>query len=160
MTDNLPIAKEQFLSGIIPFVKFYKRLPYLNEDDVIIEIKDDEKDEIIEKTYRAKRYIEAYFNNQDELTEYLFDNNIITYELISECTRQTPTVIKNIMDATTKKPDKTVRHIVELFFNKDFYKGKLSSYADMCDDCTQKCKHDYFVSVISCPKYKKSKKKK
>lgn len=152
MTDSLPITKEQFDGSIIPFVNKYKRLPYLSEDDVEVEIEVDGEIEV--RPYRASRYISAFYGNQDKMTKYLIDNKIITYKLVAEITGYTETLISNVMEKKTKNPNVRVRRAVDIFFNKDYYEKELDKFADRCENCKlRSCKQSYWVEV-RCPNFK------
>lgn len=154
MSDNLPITKQQFDDSIIPFVNKYKRLPYLTEDDIEIEIEVDGEIEI--RPYRANRYVSAYYKNQDKMTKYLIDNVIITYKLVAEITGYTGTLISNAMTKSTKNPDAGVRRGIHNFFNFDFYEKELGKYTDRCSECKNSCKQFYWVEVW-CPNFKAKK---
>ncbi len=156
MSENLPITKQQFLDSIVPFIKVYRRLPYIDEDDILVPI-EDKDGSIVSSPYRAKRYIEAYFDGQDNLTEYLFEKCIITYDSIANIIGSTKTVVENAITTSTKNPDVEVRRDIHVFFNKDFYEGKLDSYNAKCMDCKRKCKQGYWVG-LSCNKYIEKKK--
>ncbi len=150
--NKLPITKQQFVDGIIPFIKTYKRLPYMSEDDILVPI-EGENGSIISSPYRAKRYIESYFDGQDNLTDYLFKKEIITYDLIANIIGSTRTIVENTITTNTKNPDVRVRRGVHIFFNKDFYEDKLDKYNSKCMDCKRKCRQGYWVR-LSCSKYK------
>lgn len=152
--SDLLITKEQFNEAIIKFIHRYERLPYQPEDDIEVEIKNDE-DELELKNYRANKYVKEFYKTQDKMSEELLNNNIITYKMISDITKISETVLKNAIEKTTKNPDLETRKAVHVFFNNDYYK-ELGIYAKKCEDCQGcKCKYDYFVSVVYCPKFKK-----
>ena len=155
MTDNLPITKEQFDDSIIPFVNKYKRLPYLSEDDIDVEVEIDGEIEI--KPYRASRYVNAFYGNQDKMTKHLTDNKTITYKMVADITGHSETVITNAITKSTKSPDVRVRRAIDVFFNKDNYEKELGKYASRCVDCTSRaCKQFYWVDV-RCPNFKAKK---
>lgn len=155
--DNLPITKEEFLSGILPFVEYYKRLPYMREDKIEVIKYNEEKEEDEIKIYTAAKYIEIFFESQDNLTDYLFENNIIEYSLVSEMVKIKEKRLRELLDGSAKKVEKSERRAVEIFFNNDFYED-LGKYADLCSKCSvRKCKHDYWITVVSCQNYKKKK---
>lgn len=157
--NNLPITKEQFIEGTLKFINSYKRLPYLQEDDVEVEIEN--KDGELEfRPFRAGKYVKEFYDNQDNMSEELFKENIITYKLIGEILGITETVVKNAITKETTVPEPRVRRLIHIFFNRDYY-TELGIYAKRCEDCEEcSCKHEYFVSVISCPRYKKKTEKK
>lgn len=152
--NNLPITKEQFIEGTLKFINIYKRLPFLSEDEIEVELEN--KDGEIEiRPFRANRYITEYFKNQDKMSEYLLKENIITYKSIGEVLNITPTIVENTITKKTANPEKRNRRLIHLYFNKDYY-TELGMYADKCMDCKGcKCKQEYWVDLISCPKYKK-----
>ena len=159
VNKDLPITKKQFEKSIPDFIKKYNRLPFLKEDDVEINMKND-KGKMELKPYRANRYIEEFYGNQDKMTKELFDKNIITYKLIADITELTETIVKNIITKETKNPDIQARHKIDMFFNNDFYEKELGKYNDRCMDCKKKCKQHYYSTIVVCPNYKEKKKKK
>lgn len=159
VNKDLPITKKQFEKSIPAFIDKYYRLPYLKEDDIEIEVKNDDG-EIELRPYVAKRYVSEFYGNQDKMTKELFDKNIITYKLIADITGLTETVAKNIVTKETKNPDIEARRKLHIFFNEDFYEKELGAYNDRCMDCKKKCKMYYYATIIECPNYKVKKKKK
>lgn len=156
---SLPITKKQFEDSIPDFIHKFKRLPYMKEDDVEVKIKND-NGEIESKPYRARKYIREYYDNQDNMTEELFDKGVISYESIADVLGLTPTLVKNAMTLSTKNPEIKVRRKLDIFFNKDFYENELGKYNTKCMGCgRRKCKQDYYVDIISCKRYKEKKKK-
>ena len=131
----------------------------MKEDDVEVEIKN-EDGEIEIRPYRANKYIEKYFESQENMSKELFDKNIITYKLIADTIGLTETVVKNIITKGTKNPEIHNRRMIHIFFNKDFYEKELGKYNDRCMDCKKKCKMDYYATIVVCPNYKEKKKKK
>ena len=154
MTDNLPITKQQFDDSIMPFVDKYKRLPYLSEDDIEIEVEVDGEIEI--RPYRSSRYISAYYGSQERMTSYLIDNDIITYKFVAEITGYTETVITNAITKSTKNPEVGVRRGIHNFFNFDFYEKELGKFAKRCVECKNSCKQFYWAEV-RCPNFKAKK---
>lgn len=151
---TLPITKEQFESSIINFINKYRRLPYMSEDDVDVEILND-NNELEIRLYKANRYIKEYYKTQEKLTEVLFDKNIISYKLIADTLGLTETVVRNAITKSTANPDVSVRRGIHIFFNKDYYK-ELGEFATLCGKCTKKCKQEYYMEV-RCKKYKEKK---
>lgn len=152
--DNLPITKQQFLDGTLKFIQSYKRLPFMDEDDIEAEtIGKDGKKEL--RPYRASRYIKEYYDTQDKLTESLLDNKLITYKSIADILGLTEVVTRNATTKETKNPQPNVRRQLHIFFNKDLYK-ELGEYANLCSGCTKRCKQHYFVEV-KCKNYKEKK---
>ena len=138
----------------MPFVKYYGRLPYISDDDILVPIKN--KDGNMEDLpYRANKYIKRYFKSQNNLTKYLFDNNILTYELISKYTDIEPSRIKSLMKGKLKKVDNQERRQLEIFFNKDFYE-KHNKLNEHCSNCKKKkqCGQHYWVNLWSCSRFK------
>lgn len=151
MADNLPIAKEQFLNSIPNFIAKHKRLPYLQEDDVLVEAKND-YGEIEARPYRASRYISAFYGSQDKMTEALFNKEILTYELIAATLGLTETLVCNAIEKETKNPQLEVRRGLHIFFNKDFYEDNLDKHHSTCENCKNTCKQEYWVG-LSCRKF-------
>lgn len=110
------------------------------------------------KPYRANRYIEEFYENQDNMIDELFDKNIITYKLIADTTGLTETLVENTIEKETKNPDIEARRMIHIFFNKDFYEKELGKYNDRCMGCKKKCKQSYYATIVVCPNYKKKKK--
>lgn len=155
--NNLPITKEQFDKAVINFVYTYERLPYQPEDEVEVELKND-NGELETRLYRASRYVTSYYEDQDNMSKEILENNVITYKMISDITGITEAVLKNAINKETKNPEKATRRAIEMFFNKDFYE-ELGKYATKCEGCKKckgcKSKYFYWISVIHCPMYKK-----
>ena len=159
MNKDLPITQKQFEKSIPNFIDKYYRLPYLKEDDIEIEVKNDDS-EIELRPYVAKRYVSEFYGNQDKMTKELFDKNIITYKLIADITGLTETLVENTIEKKTKNPEIGVRRKIDMFFNNDFYGKELGKYNDRCMDCKKKCKQPYYSTIVVCPNYKEKKKKK
>ena len=131
----------------------------MSEDDIEVGFENDDK-ELEFRPFRASRYIMAFYKNQDKMSEELLKENIITYKMIGEILNMTETVVENTVTKETVNPEKRNRRLIHMFFNHDYY-TELGKYADRCMDCEGcKCKHEYWVSVISCPSYKKKTEKK
>lgn len=146
--------------GIKEFFSRYKRLPYLPEDDVIVQ-GEDKKGEIVDKLYRASRYITEYYGNPEQMIEELFKLKIVSLELLSSMSGFSETIIQNIMENNTKTPDFRVRRFVEMTLGIDYYKKQLGTLNQShCEKCKnrKKCGQLYYVEVVSCPKYKANKK--
>ena len=156
---SLPITKKQFEGSIPDFINKYRRLPFLREDDVEIEVKNDDG-EIEKRPYRANRYINEYYGSQDNMVQELFDTGIISYKTIAKILGLTETVVKNAITLETKNPKIEVRRRLHIFFNKDFYEKELGRYNDRCqNNCSRRCKQYYFSDTYLCSKYKAKKKK-
>ena len=154
---SLPITKKQFEGSIPDFINKYRRLPYLKEDDIEVKIKNDDG-EIENRPYRASRYINEYYGNQDNMTKELFDKGIISYKSIAETLDLTETVVKNAMTLETKNPKIEVRRGLDIFFNKDLYEKELGKYSDRCvNSCSRRCKQYYFSDTYLCSRYKRKK---
>lgn len=151
---SLPITKQQFLDGVLKFIQSYNRLPYIEEDDIEVNIvvKNGKKEL---RPYRASRYIKEFYDTQDKLTESLLDSKLITYKSIADTIGLTEVVTRNAITKQTKSPQAKARRQLHIFFNKDLYK-ELGEYANLCSGCTKRCKQHYFVDV-RCKKYKEKK---
>ena len=130
-------------------------MPYISDDDILVSIKN-EDGKMEDLPYRANKYIKRYFKNQDNLTNYLFDKCILTYELISKITGIEASRLKSLMRGRLKKVDADERRQLEIFFNKDYYKklGKLNSKCCSCKK-QKKCGQHYWVNVVCCPNFAK-----
>lgn len=155
------INQDELIKGTLQFIEKYKRLPYQKEDDIEVQ-KLNDKNEVEIKPYRASKYIKEYYTNQDKFTEALFKQNVITYNLVGNILGLTPTVIKNTITKSNKNPDIKVRRQLEVFFNKDFYKGELPALNEVCKTCAKKadCGQYYWVDLVGCKKYREKKNKK
>lgn len=168
--EELVITKKQLVDAIPKFVEQYGRLPYMKEDEVIVEVEREEKDKdgnnIIvkrEQPYKAMKYIDGHFLSVDRFTKHLFNEGIISFEIISDKIDIRPKRIKELLKKTAKKIKVRERRMIDVFFNQDFYEedeGKLEK--SHCAKCTKakKCGQPYWVGVISCAKYRESKRKK
>lgn len=152
------INQNELIDGTLRFIYVYKRLPYYAEDD--IEVEKENKDNKLElRPYRAGKYIKEFFTNQDKYTQYLLDNKIITYETISEIIKIDKSRLEKLLNKKIKTPEIRERRQIEIFFNKDYF-PELGKYNENCGTCGKKqCKQLYWVSVISCGKQGKKKKK-
>lgn len=163
------VSKKKFTEAIPKFIKLHNRLPYMKEDDIIVsvdvEVKDKDgnvENKTEERPYTATKYIKGHFGDVDSLSNYLFDNNIISFKIISDMIGVTPKRIEELISGKAKKVEKNERRAVHLFFGKDYYEDIGKYNETHCEDCTKKksCGQDYWVSVISCDKFTKSKAKK
>ena len=152
------INQDELIKGTLRFIERYKRLPYYSEDDIEIEKLDDDN-ELVLKPYRALKYIKEEFATHEKYTKYLLQNNILTYEIISEHTKIKPDRLNILLKGEEDKIEVSERRIIHIFFNDDYYE-KLGMMCSYCKDCTQnkKCSQNYWVKIIQCPKYKKQKK--
>lgn len=150
----MPISKEEFEGSIAGFVESYKRLPFLNEDDIIVK-KKNKSGEYEELTYRASRYITAYYETRDNFVNTLVDNDIVTFKVIAKATGLTEAVVKNTITMSTKSPTLEARRAMDIFFDKDKYEH-LGKHATLCGGCSRRCKQAYFVEV-KCSKFKEKK---
>lgn len=129
----------------------------MDEDDVEVECEDNNGG-LIYRPYRANRYIQEYFSNQDKLTEFLFDKNVISYKLIADTLNLTETVTRNAITKRTVSPKLEVRRLIHMFFNKDYYE-ELGKFATLCAKCARrKCKQNYDAQV-ECKNYMTKKQK-
>ena len=149
------INKDELIKGSLDFINKYKRLPLYKEDDIEVE-KLNDNNEIELRSYRALKYINEYFKNQDKFADYLLKEKIITYKSIANIIGYSETITTNAITKTTKNPDVGVRRAIDIFFNKDYYEKELGLYASLCEKCTKRCKQHYFVEV-ECKKYKAKK---
>lgn len=148
MTD-----KKELIDAILKFIDTYKRLPYMNEDDIEIEIANDTGEKDV-KSYKASRYIKSNFTSQENLTKHLFDEGVISYKFIADTLSLTEAVVENAMTQKTKNPQIDVRRKLHMFFNKDLY-DKNGKYNTKCASCKKRCKQEYWVDLIQCKKYSK-----
>ena len=154
----LPITREQFLEGVVGFLKEYKRLPYLPDDDIVVQIKNKENEPEY-RPYRANRYIEEYYETQDKLTDKLFDSGVLSAGVLSEMSGFSETIINNLITKSTANPDIRARRAVHMILNSDYYESELGSLnTTHCSKCTKRrqCGQHYWVDIVSCSKYKKS----
>lgn len=150
------IKKDELIKGSLKFIDKYKRLPFYKEDDIEVE-KLNDNNEIELRPYRALKYVDEYFENQDKFADYLLKEKIITYKSIADIIGYSETITTNAITKTTKNPDVGVRRAIDIFFNKDYYEKELGLYANLCVKCTsRKCKQFYFVEV-NCKNYKAKK---
>ena len=155
------INQSELINETLQFINRYKRLPYLKEDDIEVEKLDDDN-ELIIKSYRSLKYINEYFGNYEKYTDYLFDNNILTYELVSKYTKVEPSRLKELLSGKADKVEVSERHSIHIFFNNDFYEKLGTLNERYCKNCTRnkKCGLEYWVAVVQCPKYKEKSNKK
>ena len=150
------INKDELIKGSLEFIDKYKRLPLYKSDDIVVEKLNDEN-EIELRTYKALKYVNEHFKNQNKFAEYLLKEKIITYKSIADIIGHSETVITNAITKSTKSPDVRVRRAIDVFFNKDNYEKELGKYASRCVDCTSRaCKQFYWVDV-RCPNFKAKK---
>ena len=148
------INKDELIKGSLDFINKYKRLPLYKEDDIEVE-KLNDNNEIELRTYRALKYVNEHFKNQNKFAEYLLKEKIITYKSIADIIGYSETITTNAIVKQTKNPQAEVRRQLHIFFNKDLYK-ELGEYANLCSGCTKRCKQHYFVEV-KCKNYKEKK---
>jgi len=129
----------------------------MDEDDVNVEIINGNGDKEL-RPYKANKYIKEYYKTQEKFIDEMFSNKIITYKSIGEILKLTETVTRNAITKSVKDLDVRIRRSIHIFFNKDYY-PELGLYNNRCIDCTNKCKQNYWVNVVACNKYKKSKAK-
>lgn len=167
--EELIISKEELVNAIPKFMAHYGRLPYMDEDDVIINIKKDKEEKdgsitsvVVEQPYKSLKYVKGHFGSTDNMTDYLFEQHILSFKIISDKTDISEKRVKDLMDGKATKVDKGERRRLHVFFNKDFYEEMGHLNSTHCSDCTKssQCGHPYWVSVISCPKFKKKVSKK
>lgn len=152
------INQDQLIKGILEFINIYKRLPYYVEDDINVEIINDEG-KLEFRPYRALKYVKENFDNQDKCTQYLLDNKLITYKIISEIIKIDRDRLEKLLNKEISEPEIHERRQIEIFFNKDYFE-ELGKWNDLCSGCSQnKCQQLYWVRVVSCGKYKEKKTK-
>lgn len=150
------ITKDEFISGVFKFIDNYKRLPYLPEDNIEVNMKND-KNEIEIKPYRANKYIKEFYGNQKNMSKSLFNSGLLTYKKIADTLDLSETIVRNTVTKSTKNPDVSSRHKIHMFFNKDFYEKELGKYTNKCNDCKKTCKQFYWILSINCLKYQSKK---
>ena len=148
------INKDELIKGSLDFINKYKRLPLYKEDDIEVE-KLNDNNEIELRSYRALKYINEYFKNQDKFADYLLKEKIITYKSIADIIGYSETITTNAITKSTKNVDVGVRRQLELFFNKDYYEKELGKYNSKCEGCKKQCKQFYWVDVAMCKEYSK-----
>lgn len=152
------INQKELIDGTLEFIKRYKRLPFLSEDNIEIE-KENDDGEMELKPYRAVKYVKERFVNQDKYSEYLIENRLLTYDKIAVVINIDENRLKKLINKDMDSPDSGERRTLELFFNKDYY-PELGKYNNVCESCTKReCKQAYWVQIINCPKHNKKKKK-
>lgn len=153
------INKDELIEGTLNFINTYERLPYLSDDDIEVE-KLNDNNELELNPYRAGKYIKEFFKNQDKYSNYLLQENILTYETISQIINIKINRLKELLGGNAKNVEISERRAIHIFFNKDFYKklGKLNSHCKNCMN-NKTCGQEYWVTVVHCPKFKDSKKK-
>ena len=62
------INKDELIKGSLEFIDKYKRLPLYKEDDIVVERLNDEN-EIELRSYRALKYVNEHFKNQNKFAE-------------------------------------------------------------------------------------------
>ena len=152
------INQDQLIKGILEFINMHKRLPYIAEDDIDVPITNDEG-ELELRPYRALKYVKEIFANQEKCTQYLLDNKLITYEMISEIIKIDRDRLENLLSKKISEPEIKERRQIEVFFNRDYFE-ELGKWNDMCTKCSKKCQQFYWVNLISCNKFKEKKSKK
>lgn len=151
--NNLPITKQQFVDGTINFIHAYKRLPYLPEDDVNVNVINNEG-EVDVKIYRAGKYVKGYYKTQDKMTTELISSGELTYKEISKIIGIDVKLLESVINGELKEIDNVNRICIENFFNKDYF-PKQSKFAETCKDCKNSCKQKYNVAVMQCKKKEK-----
>ena len=144
----MPITKGQFIKGTIDFIHRCKRLPYLQGDDVEVEIKTDDG-EMESRPFRANRYIKEYFVDQDKMSTELISSGELTYSCISKLIGVDVKLLESAIDGSLKEIDSIDRICIENFFNKDYF-PKQEKYANECKSCKNTCKQKYNVVVMQC----------
>lgn len=154
---TLPITKEQFVQSIPSYIENNHRLPYLEGDTIDVEVEND-KGDLVNKNYVASRYIEEYFDTHEKLTDYLYANDLLDSKTVGEHTGLNSNRVDDLINGDAKRVDIGERHAIHIFFNKDFYEDLGKYNQKVCNECRTRntCGQPYWVSVISCPKFKQS----
>lgn len=155
MEDIKLITQDELIKGILNFINTYERLPYINGDDIEVEKINDEG-EIELRPFRSIKYVRSYFGDHNKCTEYLLDNNILTYDLVEKHTQIKASRVKSLLSGKATRVNWQERWQIDKFFNNDFY-TKLDKYAKRCMSCSKskECGQDYWVEVVHCAKYNK-----
>lgn len=150
------ITKEQLVQAVIPFMERYGRLPYMREDDIVVLVDDEEME------YKAHKYIKGYFGDTDIMTEYLLENEILTYKNVADIVGVTEKRVKDLMSGEATKVGNHERRMLHVFLDRDVYEELEHTTANHCGECTKnkKCGQPYFVDILFCPDYRKSNAKK
>lgn len=151
------LSKEVVISKSLEFMKKNKRLPFLKEDVIKIQTKD-EQGQTVDRPYKISRHIVGNFKSHDNFREFLFDNDFISPKTIADLHKISEKDVEKALNHSIKKPKIKIRKALDFFFNHDFYKELGNN--SICETCTKKCKQLYWVELIGCSKYRKSKAKK
>lgn len=153
----MSITKEQFTEGVVDFIERYNRLPYMAEDDVLITIDTEDKDLSIiteVRPYRAVKYTTEYFETTGNLINELLNSKGLSNDKISKIIDISEKSLLKLLNKEGKSPTPRIRRQLELFYGEDLY-PELEKYSKTCSDCACGCEQPYYVTVVSCPKYKK-----
>lgn len=150
------ITKNQLIDAVEPFMKEYGRLPYMSGDEIQVPI--DGKD----MKYKSRKYVKGYFDSQQDMTDYLLDEEVLTLKMIGDTIDISEKRVEELINKEGRKVSNHERRMIDVFFNEDIYEDLEHSTSSHCSDCTKekKCGQPYWVDVVSCPTYRKSKKAK
>lgn len=153
--SNLPISKEQYINAIPIFIEQYKRLPFMQEDEIEVIIEDKIK------PYKSLKYTKEFFGDISRCTDYLFEQGIISFKIISDKTGLDIKQVENILTGNLKDIDKHNRRLIHIFLGEDLYCPKKGKYKKIkCSNENKLGGQPYWVDVISVGKGKKKTKKK
>jgi len=149
---TLPITKKQFNGATIDFINYYHRFPFLQGDDVTVNILNEETKELEPKPFRVSRYVKEYHKNEEHMIGE-FVGKLISYETISKIIGLKADVIEGVLSGEIKDIDNVDRICIENFFNKDYVATKDNLYNVICQGCKKTCKQKYNVGLIQCNIY-------
>lgn len=154
--NELVISKEEVVNAIPHFIEGFRRLPYMQEDNIMVEVKQDDG-EITRQPYSALKYIEAYFETPEKFTEFLFEEGILSFELMGDIIDVEPGRLERLLRNKLKNITRRERRRIDLFFNDDIYKDEDNGYAQLCSTCKhrEKCGQPYWVGTVSCARYER-----
>lgn len=152
--SELVISKKDVVGAIPHFVEGFRRLPYMREDNIMVEVEQD-NGEITRQPYSALKYIEAYFETAENFTGFLLTEEVLSLKSMGEIMGIDPSRLDRLLKNRLKNITKRERRKLELFFNDDIYKNEGSEYAQLCSTCKykNKCGQPYWVGSVSCTKY-------
>lgn len=163
---GLVIDKDDFVKASLDFLGHYGRLPYMKEDEVLLTIEEEvingeglKETRELDRYYTSLKYVKGHFGSPEEMTQYLLDEDKLTFARIAELITIPEKRVKELYSGDATKVETHERRMIELFFNDDLYADLGHGLSKHCSDCTKskQCGQPYWVSVISCPKFKKKK---
>lgn len=152
--ENLLITQDQYINSISSFISMYGRLPYMKQDDIEVIIDDEVR------TYKSLKYAKDFFGSTGKCTEYLFEQGILSFKIISDKINISPTKVENLLKGENKDIDKHDRRMLHVFFNEDLYCPKKGKYKKIkCSNENTLGGQPYWVDVIAVGKGRKDPKK-